>query len=166
MIAMFKHLDNDFQLHTVHQEHNRLNPRMNFLISFNSTRYIRNVRKAQVGRLINITFNSTRYIRNLSPWQTTPCLFLNDFQLHTVHQELSDGSSKITQASSLSTPHGTLGTSFSNSPTRSHVLFQLHTVHQEPQTTTLTKIRHINNFVKGVPLSNEVNFPKSEIMQS
>jgi hypothetical protein len=44
----------------------------------------------------------------------------------------------------LSTPHGALGT----------------------QTTTLTKIRHINNFVKRVPLSNEVNFPKSEIMQS
>jgi hypothetical protein len=36
----------------------------------------------------------------------------------------------------------------------------------EPQTTTLTKIRHINNFVKRAPLSNEVNFPKSEIMQS
>jgi len=41
-----------------------------------------------------------------------------------------------------------------------------HTVGLEPQTTTLTKIRHINNFVKGAPLSNEVNFPKSEIMQS
>jgi len=36
----------------------------------------------------------------------------------------------------------------------------------EPQTTTLTKIRHINHFVKGAPFSNEVNFPKSEIMQS
>jgi len=36
----------------------------------------------------------------------------------------------------------------------------------EPQTTTLNKIRHINHFVKVVPLSNEVNFPKSEIMQS
>ena len=41
-----------------------------------------------------------------------------------------------------------------------------HTVGSEPQTTTLNKIRHINNFVKGAPLSNEVNFPKSEIMQS
>jgi len=36
----------------------------------------------------------------------------------------------------------------------------------EPQTTTLTKIRHINHFVKVEPFSNEVNFPKSEIMQS
>jgi len=36
----------------------------------------------------------------------------------------------------------------------------------EPQTTTFTKIRNINHFVKRVPLSNEVNFPKSEIMQS
>jgi len=36
----------------------------------------------------------------------------------------------------------------------------------EPQIATLIKIRHINNFVKGAPLSNEVNFPKSEIMQS
>ena len=41
-----------------------------------------------------------------------------------------------------------------------------HTVGLEPQITTLTKIRHINNFVKGAPFSNEVNFPKSEIMQS
>jgi hypothetical protein len=41
-----------------------------------------------------------------------------------------------------------------------------HTVGSEPQTTTLTKIRHINHFVKRAPLSNEVNFPKSEIMQS
>ena len=41
-----------------------------------------------------------------------------------------------------------------------------HTVGLEPQTTTLNKIRHINNFVKGTPFSNEVNFPKSEIMQS
>jgi len=36
----------------------------------------------------------------------------------------------------------------------------------EPQITTLTKIRHINHFVKVAPFSNEVNFPKSEIMQS
>ena len=41
-----------------------------------------------------------------------------------------------------------------------------HTVGLEPQITTLTKIRHINHFVKGAPFSNEVNFPKSEIMQS
>ena len=41
-----------------------------------------------------------------------------------------------------------------------------HTVGSEPQITTLNKIRHINHFVKVVPLSNEVNFPKSEIMQS
>ncbi len=41
-----------------------------------------------------------------------------------------------------------------------------HPVGSEPQTTTLTKIRHINHFVKGAPFSNEVNFPKSEIMQS
>jgi hypothetical protein len=41
-----------------------------------------------------------------------------------------------------------------------------HTVGLELQTTTLTKIRHINHFVKRAPLSNEVNFPKSEIMQS
>jgi hypothetical protein len=47
-------------------------------------------------------------------------------------------------------------------PTRS----PSHTVGLEPQTTTLTKIRHINHFVKGAPFSNEVNFPKSEIMQS
>jgi len=39
-------------------------------------------------------------------------------------------------------------------------------VGSEPQITTLNKIRHINHFVKGAPLSNEVNFPKSEIMQS
>jgi len=39
-------------------------------------------------------------------------------------------------------------------------------VGSEPQITTLNKIRHINHFVKVVPLSNEVNFPKSEIMQS
>jgi hypothetical protein len=36
----------------------------------------------------------------------------------------------------------------------------------EPQITTLTKIRHINYFVKRAPLSNEVDFPKSEIVQS
>jgi len=36
----------------------------------------------------------------------------------------------------------------------------------EPQITTLTKIRHINHFVRVAPLSNEFNFPKSEIMQS
>ena len=41
-----------------------------------------------------------------------------------------------------------------------------HTVGSEPQTTTLNKVRHINNFVKGAPFSNEVNFPKSEIVQS
>ncbi len=41
-----------------------------------------------------------------------------------------------------------------------------HTVGLEPQTTTLTKIIHINHFVKVAPFSNEVNFPKSEIMQS
>ena len=41
-----------------------------------------------------------------------------------------------------------------------------HTVGSEPQITTLTKIRHINHFVKVAPFSNEVNFPKSEIMQS
>ncbi len=41
-----------------------------------------------------------------------------------------------------------------------------HTVGSEPQITTLIKIRHINHFVKGAPFSNEVNFPKSEIMQS
>jgi len=39
-------------------------------------------------------------------------------------------------------------------------------VGSEPQTTTLNKIRHINHFVKVAPLSSEVNFPKSEIMQS
>jgi len=39
-------------------------------------------------------------------------------------------------------------------------------VGSEPQTTTLNKIRHINHFVKVAPFSNEVNFPKSEIMQS
>jgi len=39
-------------------------------------------------------------------------------------------------------------------------------VGSEPQTTTLNKIRHINNFVKRAPLSSEVNFPKSKIMQS
>ncbi len=41
-----------------------------------------------------------------------------------------------------------------------------HTVGLEPQTTTLIKIRHINHFVKVAPFSNEVNFPKSEVMQS
>ena len=52
--------------------------------------------------------------------------------------------SSLSVKRSLSTPYGALGT----------------------QTTTLIKIRHINNFVKRAPLSNEVNFPKSEIMQS
>jgi len=41
-----------------------------------------------------------------------------------------------------------------------------HPVGLEPQITTSTKIRHINHFVKRTLLSNEVNFPKSEIMQS
>ena len=41
-----------------------------------------------------------------------------------------------------------------------------HTVGSEPQIATLTKIRHINHFVKVAPFSNEVNFPKSEVMQS
>ncbi len=41
-----------------------------------------------------------------------------------------------------------------------------HPVGSELQTTTLTKIRHINHFVKVAPFSNEVNFPKSEVMQS
>jgi hypothetical protein len=41
-----------------------------------------------------------------------------------------------------------------------------HAVGSEPQIATLTKIRHINHFVKVAPFLNEVNFPKSEIMQS
>jgi len=41
-----------------------------------------------------------------------------------------------------------------------------HTVGLERQTTTLNKIGHINHFVKVAPFLNEVNFPKSEIMQS
>jgi len=36
----------------------------------------------------------------------------------------------------------------------------------KPQTTASTKIRNINHFVNVAPFSNEVNFPKSEVMQS
>jgi hypothetical protein len=72
----------------------------------------------------------------------------------------------------VSIPHGGLGTTFPYAPKNRRTSSQKlrpspsHTVGLEPQTTTLTKIRHINHFVKGAPFSNEVNFPKSEIMQS
>ncbi len=46
------------------------------------------------------------------------------------------------------------------------VMSPSHPVGSEPQITTLTKIRHINHFVKVAPFPSEVNFPKSEIMQS
>jgi hypothetical protein len=61
-------------------------------------------------------------------------------------------------------PHGGLGTIARQE--KLEIESPSHTVGLEPQTTTLTKIRHINHFVKGAPFSNEVNFPKSEIMQS
>ena len=46
-----------------------------------------------------------------------------------------------------------LGALYSESPS--------HTVGSEPQITTLTKIRHINNFVKKAPLSNEVKIGRA-----
>jgi hypothetical protein len=70
----------------------------------------------------------------------------------------------------VSIPHGGLRTPKQEregiQPKESFTLSPSHTVGLERQTTTLTKIRHINHFVKRAPLSNEVNFPKSEIMQS
>ena len=63
-------------------------------------------------------------------------------------------------------PHGGLGTQGGEVMKQNQQGSPSHTVGSEPQITTLNKIRHINHFVKVVPLSNEVNFPKSEIMQS
>ena len=88
------------------------------------------------------------------------------FQLHTVHQEHKTILIYSWWLMRLSTPHGALGTREGQSLLVVKEVFQLHTVHQEPQIATLIKIRHINNFVKRAPISNEVNFPKSEIMQS
>ena len=155
---------------------------------FNSTRYIRNAARRLCGHHTLSPFNSTRYIRN------SFCTFLTSrkFTLSTPHGTL--GTLEHTEKAQIKHGHAFNSTRYIRNPydpitfylyqdtfnsTRyirntniyrikpySAVNFQLHTVHQEPQTTTLTKIRHINPFVKGAPLSNEVNFPKSEIMQS
>ncbi len=67
----------------------------------------------------------------------------------------------------VSIPHGGLGTIIAfDFVTFLIFLSPSHTVGSEPQTTTLNKIRHNNHFVKVAPFSNEVNFPKSEVMQS
>ncbi len=68
----------------------------------------------------------------------------------------------------VSIPHGGLRThhNISEKSQQARTRSPSHTVGLEPQITTLNKIRHINHFVKGAPFSNEVNFPKSEIMQS
>ncbi len=66
----------------------------------------------------------------------------------------------------VSIPHGGLGTRFISYDYTADEESPSHTVGSEPQITTLIKIRHINHFVKVAPFSNEVNFPKSEIMQS
>ena len=158
-------------------------------MAFNSTRYIRNEQQSLSGgaeKMLSTPHGTlgTKKLVWATIRQSTPI----NFQLHTVHQELVrlvNGKLKpvafnstryirnanyyvveLQRSFRLSTPHGTLGTGTEYISNCNSAVFQLHTVHQEPQTTTLTKIRHINNFVKGVPLSNEVNFPKSEIMQS
>ena len=156
--------------------------------TFNSTRCIRNLKFMKNVTVINYTFNSTRCISNQDMFyclltyrrylstphgalgtKTIAKGFINAFcfQLHTVHQERGGTSPK--EVLNHLTFNSTRCIRNAVSALKSAIealIFQLHTVHQEPQIATLTKIRHINNFVKRAPLSNEVNFPKSEIMQS
>ena len=85
---------------------------------------------------------------------------------HTVGLE-RDPSAKKFYPIYVAIPHGGLRTSFLKvSLNQSVSSSPSHTVGLEPQITTLAKIRHINHFVKRAPFSNEVNFPKSEVMQS
>ena len=84
---------------------------------------------------------------------------------HTVGSELIYAKA-TPRKKDVTIPHGGLGTEGSGQTRKFPQMSPSHTVGSEPQITTLTKIRHINHFVKVAPLSNEVNFPKSEIMQS
>ena len=159
-----------FQLHTVHQEHDS----ENYAKFQRSSIFQLHTVHQEPSKSCHDTdkkpsFNSTRYIRNWV-WVGWQGLFTI---LSTPHGTLGTNCAEeeLEEAREwLSTPHGTLGTLEQRGLRTGYSnflkYFQLHTVHQEPQTTTLTKTRHINNFVKRVPLSNEVNFPKSEIMQS
>ena len=86
---------------------------------------------------------------------------------HTVGSERLRGTQNISVLRAVTIPHGGLRTK----QKAKEVIMELrrspsHTVGSEPQITISTKIRHINHFVKVAPFSNEVNFPKSEIMQS
>ena len=132
--------------------------------SFNSTRYIRNPHIYTYQLYAGTPFNSTRYIRNSGCGEARPKGSKPFNSTRYIRNTEVNTWTKSTRY--LSTPHGTLGTKVKAIAFPHRKDFQLHTVHQEPQTTTLTKIRHINHFVNRAPLSNEVNFPKSEIMQS
>ena len=92
---------------------------------------------------------------------------MNASPSHTVGLELLNRTN-YRKENSVTIPHGGLRTTQTQQENLKggEVMSPSHTVGLEPQTTTLNKIRHINHFVKGTPFSNEVNFPKSEIMQS
>ena len=85
---------------------------------------------------------------------------------HTVGSEQEADISRENINTLVTIPHGGLGTRKRSFKPYELYLSPSHTVGSEPQITTLIKIRNINNFVNGAPFSNEVNFPKSQIMQS
>ena len=111
----------NFQLHTVHQERLFWVYHILQCVTFNSTRYIRNMIPSKKKLHNKAAFNSTRYIRN------------NGQTRNKSHKSL------------LSTPHGTLGTQIGTDENFVHLSnFQLHTVHQE-QLIITRRIRQINS---------------------
>ena len=118
-------------------------------ITFNSTRYIRNLGKPDLFQFLCYTFNSTRYIRNrsLGWWigkvhqtfnstryiRNTKIPPLKPFKEHlsTPHGTLGTSitTPEIKAAVHLSTPHGTLGTLQRHFAPTGWPYFQLHTVH-------------------------------------
>ena len=137
-------------------------------IGLHPTRWARNERKDEQSRANgNLGLHPTRWARNglYSQFLFQPFSFVSIPHgglgtLSTVRHWLDRGIINV------SIPHGGLGTPNKQEQPRQSQESPSHTVGSEPQITTLTKIRHINHFVKVAPLSNEVNFPKSEIMQS
>ncbi len=129
-----------FQLHTVHQEQ-ELNLTPTVLLgsaAFNSTRYIRNWPVAWFIKILDKkaivvfqlhTVHQEQHLRWDCPCQKGRVCF----QLHTVHQERHTLHLVFPCQVVLSTPHGTLGTTYRGPyPTSVSLDFQLHTVHQEP----------------------------------
>jgi len=106
------------------------------------------------------------FLEDLPPSSSAQFIFTStpDY-LYMIDYYLANKRSKI--GNLLSTPHGALGT-HQHKPLEAskELLSTPHGALGTPQIATLTKIRHINHFVNRAPFSNEVNFPKSEIMQS